>query len=50
MQVTPISEEAYQEFRKLGRTAVIEWAKTKMDPSIVDRFITTVDAIEKKAN
>ncbi|HNZ08341.1 MAG TPA: TRAP transporter substrate-binding protein DctP [Bacillota bacterium] len=50
MQVSPISEEAYQEFRKLGRTAVIDWAKTKMDSSIVDRFVSTVDAIEKKAN
>lgn len=47
MTVTPITDENYREFQKIGRTAVLEWCKTKMDPEIVDRFLKTVDEIEK---
>ncbi|HBK60241.1 MAG TPA: hypothetical protein DDZ84_05525 [Firmicutes bacterium] len=48
MQVTPLDDAGYQEFRRLGRTAVLDWSKTKMDPALVDRFVSTVDAIEKR--
>jgi tripartite ATP-independent transporter DctP family solute receptor len=48
MQVVPLDEEGYQEFRRLGRTAVLDWAKKKMDPALVDRFVSTVDEIEKR--
>ena len=47
MTVTPITDENYREFQKIGRTAVLDWCKTKMDPEIVDRFLKTVDEIEK---
>ncbi len=48
MQVTPLDDAGYQEFRRLGRTAVLDWSKAKMDPALVDRFVSTVDAIEKR--
>lgn len=48
MEITTIDDDAYQEFRRLGRTAVLDWAKTMMDPALVDRFVATVDEIEQK--
>lgn len=48
MQVAPLDEAGYQEFRKLGRTHVLDWSKTKMDPALVDRFVSTVEDIEKR--
>lgn len=48
MTVTSISDENYKEFQNIGRTAVLEWSKTKIDPGIVDRFLATVEEIEKK--
>jgi tripartite ATP-independent transporter DctP family solute receptor len=47
MQITTIDDAAYAEFRRLGRTAVLEWAKDQMDPAIVNRFVAAVDEIEK---
>ena len=47
MTVTTITDQNYREFQKIGRTAVLDWCKTKMDPEIVDRFLKTVDEIEK---
>jgi tripartite ATP-independent transporter DctP family solute receptor len=48
MQVSDISPEDYKEFQQLGRTAVLDWCKTQMEPEIVDRFTATVEEIEKK--
>jgi len=45
--ITPITDEAYREVRSLGRTAVLEWCKEKMDPEIVDKFINVVNQIEE---
>lgn len=43
MQVSSLSEAEYQKFREVGRTSSLEWAKTKMDPEIVDRFVKACD-------
>lgn len=47
MVVTPLAEEDYEEFRKLGCTAVLEWCKGQMDPKFVDAFRATVEEAEK---
>jgi len=44
--ITALTDEAYQEFRSLGRTAILEWSKKKVDPEVVDRFISAVNQIE----
>lgn len=48
MTITPISDENYIEFQNIGRTAVLEWSKTKIEPEIVARFLATVEEIEKR--
>jgi tripartite ATP-independent transporter DctP family solute receptor len=48
MQVSDIRLEDYKEFQQLGRTAVLDWCKTQMEPEIVDRFIAAVEEIENK--
>jgi len=48
MEITALSDAEWEEFAKLGCPAVLEWAKMKMDPAIVDRFVNTVQKVEKQ--
>lgn len=48
MEITALTDAQWDEFAKLGCPAVLDWAKTKMDPAIVDRFMDTVKKVEKE--
>ncbi len=48
MEITALTDAQWEEFAKLGCPAVLEWAKTKMDPATVDRFVSTVKKVEKE--
>jgi hypothetical protein len=44
---TPTDEER-QMFKEASQKPVIEWIKTKIDPSRVDEFLRAIDEAEKK--
>ncbi len=48
MEITALTDAEWAQFAKLGCPAVVQWAKTKMDPAIVDRFVSTVEKVEKQ--
>lgn len=48
MEVTALTDAEWAQFAKLGCPAVLKWAKTKMDSAIVDRFVSTVQNVEKQ--
>lgn len=41
--VSSLPNEEYKKFRDIARKSSLEWAKSKMDPDIVDRFVAACD-------